>query len=263
MKGKFIIEIGEDGIQMDGEGNTLHHPLNGVYASNAGEDIGSYGYLSFAGHDLADSSILDDVRVFHLLFYGEPDEEANREAWADPIRAEILQRLCNKNQTWYIGALLYDSGIQVGSPKHNAADEAFINDADAKTSKNIAIIRSEKPFGQGYGCIDKPLFEVADNSIAQAVKKCWPNAIQGIPIEGYLYESKSIHLIKEWDSKPRDDKLFRSVIDKITLAFYTFPAEHCHFAFVTNKFSLGEFRAAINIEELQSKAQRIGEAYFK
>lgn len=87
------VELWEGRIRTDELGHAVHHPLNGPYYSGT-ERVGtSYGHLTFAGHDLDKSDILDDVRVFHLEFYGEPPHLRDREAWADPLRAKALRRL--------------------------------------------------------------------------------------------------------------------------------------------------------------------------
>jgi hypothetical protein len=59
------VELWEDEITRNADGQITHHPLNGLYVSSSGEDGPSYGYLTFGGHNLAESPLLDDVRVFY------------------------------------------------------------------------------------------------------------------------------------------------------------------------------------------------------
>ena len=65
------VHLWEDEIRRDESGKIIHHPLNGKYTFLDGKDWVSYGHLTFGGHDLDKSPLLDDVKVFYLEFHGE------------------------------------------------------------------------------------------------------------------------------------------------------------------------------------------------
>jgi len=46
-------------------------------------------------------------------------------------------------------------------------------------------------------------------------------------------------------------------MDQVFVAFYSFPAEHRHFGFVTSKLSLDDMRQLLDIESLQRQAEEI------
>jgi hypothetical protein len=129
------VELWEDEIVRDEAGTIIHHPLNSRYFVTLGKDTVSYGYLSFCGHDMDKSSILEDVKVFHLWFKGDPDEPSGREAWADPLRAEVLQRLTGDPTCWYLSMIdRYREGIG------NALKRIL------GTQLNEIEVKSEKPY---------------------------------------------------------------------------------------------------------------------
>jgi hypothetical protein len=70
--------------------------------------------------------------------------------------------------------------------------------------------------------------------------------------------SRSIDLLQEWDTKPRDGRLFREVIDKVIVAFRSYPNEHRHIAFLTNKWGCEEIEKMIQLDELKEQALEIG-----
>lgn len=59
------------------------HPLDVVYKTGQGK-----GLLTFGRSRLSQFSIFQDVRIFHLMFYGQTGEN-DRDAWADPLRIEV------------------------------------------------------------------------------------------------------------------------------------------------------------------------------
>jgi hypothetical protein len=76
-------------------------------------------------------------------------------------------------------------------------------------------------------------------------------------MEGYNMAPGQMDILKQWNARPKDDQLFREVCDKTFINFYTSPAEHCNFVFVTNKLSYSELADLIKLDELQASAKRI------
>lgn len=244
---QYEVEFREDVIKKDKTGAIVHHPLNGVYTTLDGRDKSSHGYLTFGGHDLDKSSILDDVKVFHLEFWGEPEETHDREEWADPLRAVVLDRLTANDRCWYLSMI----------------KERFIKIREALTriireEMNSIEVESEKPNGYGYGFIKRMIIEVPNRVLYDTVRIFWAKAVPGYPIEGYNLETGQLELLRQWNARPRDDRLFRDVIDRAFVSFYTFPAEHCNFAFVTNKLDYAKLAGLIGLEELQIRVREIG-----
>ena len=72
MEKEYTVKLWEDKVEKDETGKIIHHPLNSRYYRIWGQDIESYGHLTFGGHDLDKSSLLDDIRVFYLEFHLNP-----------------------------------------------------------------------------------------------------------------------------------------------------------------------------------------------
>lgn len=244
---EYQVELWEDDIERDETGRVVHHPLNSRYFVRMNEDTVSYGYLSFAGHHLDKSPILNDIKVFYLEFKGLSDETYEKEEWADPLRIEVLNRLTGIDRCWYMSMI----------------DRWFrgVNDDVAKlvgTQLNRIIILSEKPFGNTYGFRFRELYEIPNRYLQKTVPYFWEEAVPGYPIEGYNMDAGQIALLKQWDARSRDDQLFREVIDRTFINFYTFPDENRFFVFVTNKLNYDELAKLIRLDELQEKAREIG-----
>jgi hypothetical protein len=242
----YEVDFWEDEIERDETGRVVHHPLNSRYYVKYREDTASYGHLTFGGHDLDKSPILDDVKVFYLEFKGEPEKVHDREEWADPLRVEVLKRLTGTNRCWYM----------------SMKDGAFegIGDMIKKltgTSLKQIEVRSEIPFAYGHGFTPRHFFGVPNRYLSEVVRYFWSEAVPAYPIEGYNMEVGKIEVLAQWDARPRDDQLFRDVIDQAFISFYTFPAEHCDFVFVTNKLTCAELANLIGLDELQERVKEM------
>ncbi len=242
----YEVNLWEDEIRRDETGKIVHHPLNSIYCFNDGSDMPGYGHLTFAGHDMDKSSILEDVKVFYLEFRGEPEEIYDREAWADPLRAEVLIRLSDVNRCWYMS--MFDISIRdIGD---------MITEIIGKQMNQI-VVKSENAYGSGLGFRSREFVEVPNCYLSDVSRYFWSQASPGYPIEGYNMESGQIEVLRRWDLRPRDDKLFREVIDKTFVSFYTFPAEHRYFVFVTNKLNYADLANLIRLEGLQKRAKEM------
>jgi hypothetical protein len=248
------ITIREDKIRVDSDDNLIHHPLNGPYCFNNGRDMPSHGNLTFGGHNLAESTILEDVKVFVINFYGEPEHLADREAWADPLRAKILERWVSRDTVWYLSCIgnLVDAHNSAAKILKILSDDVF----GAQTISST-VVQSEIPYGYGKGFLPRFFFEVPDHYLSQVVCQYWAAAIPIYPIEGYLMLPNKIHQFEMWDKKPRDDQLFREVLDQVECAFYTYPAEHRHLSFVTSKFDLDDVIEILRFSELQREVSQL------
>ncbi len=244
---EYGLELHEDYIRRDETGRITHHPLNSVYRHIDGSDMVSYGYLTFCGHDLDKSSILDDLKVFYLVFYGETEEEHFREEWADTLRAEVLLHLSSKSKCWYLSMI---------NGEFEKISETLANICG--TRLNGIEVSSEKKFGYGYGFISRPFFEVPNEYLLTVIEFFWSKAVPGHPIEGYNLDIGNLDQLRKWNNSPRDDHLFREVIDQSFICFYTHPSEHCHFAFITNKINYSQLAKLICLDQLQRKAKILG-----
>jgi hypothetical protein len=240
MLNEYEVHLWEDKIEKDENGKIIHHPLNSRYGFGS-----SHGHLTFGGHNLDKSQKLDDVRVFYLEFYGEPKETHDREEWADPLRFEVLNRLTGINRRWYLSII--DGPV-------GEIQDALLKASGVKP--NHIIVDSEKQYGYGYGFIPRPMFEIPNNILSRVVPYCWSQAVPGYPIEGYTMASGQLDVFEQWNARPRDDQLFREVCDQTYVNFYSFPAEHCDFVFVTNKLNYTELAHLVNLDDLQAKAKK-------
>ena len=237
-----------------------HYPLNGPY-NGPGQKL-----LSFSPGNLASFPIFGDVKVFHLSLYGNADNnEDDREAWADPIRFEVLRRLRHQDWNWYIAAdgwapyptnpgghIPLDRHLQNLFAKTHSIQSIPVRSFPAQSGKMVAghWVWTSEPSTRTF-------FEIPFPLIGDAASVIWSNASPGIPIEGYQMPQGSLNLLRQWGNEPLDEKLFRQVIDACSVVFYTWPAEHRRFAFLTNKWSLSDLQAMLDIPDLQNMADQI------
>lgn len=254
---KYEVWFGEDDWKFGADGVVEYSPIQNL--GHFSPKIGpvTYGCSSFAGHDLERSTKLINTKVFALEFFGETDEELYHEAWADPLRAEVLKKLTGKGRSWYISfvsditeRLILDDGRKV--------PEKIFKYFSTMDPSRVAIIRSEIPYGAGRGFMKKLIFEIPNEEIEWAVQNIWHVSREVYPIEGYNLPSGRMDMIRNWDQKQRDDALFQDVLEKSFLLFFTYPEEPRHFKFLTNHLEKNEFAKMINIDLLQQKANEIG-----
>ena len=261
MSRNYEIELNEDTIKKDDEGNILHHPLNTHY-SIGDKYRTSYGYLTFAGHDLALSGILDDVQVYYVHFHGPRggpygQRLDDRELWAHPLRIEILRQLAGNDYHWFLS---FDGDIRSDSESNEyiSIDRDLEEGLLQKYKLDSAVVQSERPYGHGTGFRPRLFFESPTDLLPVFVNRYWSLPWEGFDIEGYLLPPGSIDILKKWDNQERDDKLFRDVIDRTIVAFYCFPGYPRDFVFHTNKYSLVEFGNVIDVQHLGKMAVEIG-----
>lgn len=120
-----------------------------------------------------------------------------------------------------------------------------------------AVVQSEKRHGYGLGFLHRLFVETPDQLLPDTVLRYWPEAIPGWPLEGYSLPSGQIDLLRRWDQSPRDDHLFREMMNHVFVAFYTHPSEHRHLAFVTCKLDLDDMKQLLDIDALASMAQEL------
>ena len=253
MKLDYEVRLTEDKILVE-QGQIVHHPLNGPYKFRSGQDMPSYGHFTFGGHNLDSSPLFSDIRVFYLDFFGEADSTLDREAWADPLRGIVLQRLSSQDHAWYLSCI---GNILTRPDAHISIVDELQHIFPGDESLNVAIVNSERPYGHGKGFAPRLFFEAPNQLLPDIVSKYWPAAMPATPIEGYNMASGQIDFLQKWNARPRDDELFCDVIDQVFVAFYTYPSENRHFVFVTNKLTLDDMRSLLDIESLQHKAQEL------
>jgi hypothetical protein len=248
MEDEYLVELSEATTYYSKEEKRIHHPLDSYYTNWNGK-----GLLSFMGANLSQYPIFDDVKVFSLRFYGGKDKE-EREAWADPIRSLVLKRLNHLDWHWYLSftGWIYDP---TRPSKQYPLEEEIIDNFIQKENIDYTFVESADFIGPGHS--KRLFFEVPDSKMDHVISKFWPLAIPTEAIQGYQLPAGQIDLLEDWDQRPRDEKLFREVIDQVFAAFYTFPAENRHFAFVTNKLNLENISNLINLPDLQEEARRI------
>lgn len=234
-------------------GSVLHSPFQNFDNVLPISLSKTYGCLTFAGHDLEKSQILNDINVFCLEFSGECSEMRDREKWANPIRGKVLRRLSDEGKSWYIG---FNSDISTKLIQKNNwdVDEQVFQFFSKKDPMRVATVLSERPNGIMYGSEKRMFFEILNSEIEWAVQQIWQIAEDIYKIEGYNLPSGRMDLIRNWDQRKRDDLLFSEVMDNCRIAFFTYPAEPRHFKFVTKNMNYCEFLQKINIESLQKDA---------
>lgn len=256
MEDPYRVILWEDKISKNLDGKITHHPLNGRYKFSDGSDYPSYGYLSFCGHDMDKSPLLKNLHVFYLEFSGEKDRD--REAWADNLRAMVLEKMCENKYSWYIGVIEGDSDKISNILRINQHN--FGNDKSKSSLIDFAVVDSEKIYGNGIGFIKKVFFEIPCQLIGKVIMEYLPDATPGWPIEGYCMDSGRLNFLQNWNNSTRDDRLCISVFEFVHIAFYTFPEEHRHFVFLANNMRYREVEELCDLKQLRRQAKEITES---
>jgi hypothetical protein len=142
-------------------------------------DNSTHGMLAFEGHDLTESNLLVDVRVFYLEFYGYPI--TSEEIWADPLRAQALSRLRYKNWNWYlsfVGSLPHRSTL----PGSILIEDDFEANFIQKERLNYTTINSEERAG---GIFPRLIVKVPNHLITPVVLRYWSNEWTFYQVQGY------------------------------------------------------------------------------
>lgn len=212
--------------------------------------------LSFFGDDVGFASVPDQVQSFYIKFFGEDPSIMDREAWADPLRAEILKRLSVEGRSWYIGTYGFETKeyIQKQTNIPLASQNLFLSKFNPD---NIIVIPTNPPFGMGKEIIQKVFIEVTLQDIDWAIENIWPDAFCNFPIEGYNLPSGMINELFNWSERHKDIALFNEVLQKSDSIFYTFPSEHRHFCFISNKYTLTSFIDRLKIDEMINETERV------
>ena len=214
------------------------------------------GDLTFVGDEVFRSRLFEDIKLYEIGFFGEPEEIRHRESWATSIRAKIIEKLSIEKNSWYISFVNYSPFDEIFSNNNQVPLQLrkyFIK----KDPKEIVTINSQKPpiLGKGFG--KRLFFEVKNEEICEVINLIWPESVERYSIQGFNFESGQIEQLRNWDQEERNEQLFRRVVDKSRIMFFTYPEEHRNFAFLTNKISKEEFLELIQLEQLRIEAEEI------
>ena len=226
------------------------HPLHDL------DKIDSYGFLMAGIRNLDETPLLDDVKGFYLDFFGGNSED-NYELWANPLRVKVLQRLSLSQ--WYlylsiIGDVPYDSSPTGYIPIEKEMQNGVIQDEHL----SYVVIKSPESYTEIHPRI---FLEVPERLIPQIINRYWQRAYPGYPIQGLLMRPGQVARLRSWSEKPRNDHLFREIIDEVFVMFHTFPSENRHFLFLTNKLTLDDIKRLVDIDDLQKAADEIGNVF--
>ena len=237
-----------------------YHPLRGVR-----QDKDSHLRLRFAGSGLESSTILGDVKVYNVRFYGGEDEERS---WANPIRSIILQRLAGEGRNWYlnINDRPFDDtkDYKCHPPLHKEISDEF-----SKYHK-LQYVTFRDNRGQGlpeekrailverYGLQKiQMFFEAPNHLIDEIISRYWPRIAHGAASQGYLLPGGEIAFLEDWNTQVRDDRLFRKIKDTVPFAFLAKGGHSSHLIFLTAMFSFDEFKAQIDFSDLQTRTRKL------
>ncbi len=244
MSAEYEILFSPNETIRDEAGNITYHPLDGPYPREDG--IGTPALYFSYNYYVRNLALFNDIKVVNVMFFRRPAGRDGREAWADPIRAAMLERLARHSGAWYAG---FEAGIDTSIPSFSVNRVSFAYES----------------FYPGYPDREKIVkytwlqhfFELPAHSLPTSVPAIWQNHPIGEPIEGYHMEEGQIDVLKEWENAPKDEGLLRAVFDAASVVFFTFPTENRHFTFMTAKYSLDEFAEIIDLEGLRKMANEL------
>ena len=245
-------------VEFDDKERIIYHPLEILYDyyTDTKKRTRNLQDLTFAGDGLDQSNLLNDVKMYNIKIFGEPNNIRHREEWADPIRADILKSLSSKERSWYLSFVGYSPFNLEYRDKINVSIDVL--DFFASKERNQAVfVDSVEPYLSKETPMKRLFIEVTYAEIEYAIKMIWPLAWDSNTIQGYNFPASRIDLLKEWENSKKDDHLFRRLLDETEVLFYTYPAEHRHFIFISNKYSYSEFEEKIKLQELRKKAEKL------
>lgn len=248
---KCAIRVSEHALRTGTTEQQTDHPLDILDRRSVNGDCVTAGKLSFAQTGLSGSAIFDDVRAIWVEFSGE--EEPDREAWADDLRGELLQRISVAlGSNWWLN--IKGDLPDPHDPELFESLDVYIKDRYTRPN-NLKAAQISMPLpGKRHEVESRLIVEYPARLVKQVVHDCWPKAYAGAPIEGYLLPPDGLEKIKKWNTKPRSAELFREVLDSTELLFTTAPEEHRHFVFFTAKHNLASFKKLAQLEELKQRA---------
>lgn len=257
IRSEYRVELTEVSVERNMQGGIIHHPLNNFYQEGGGHKF-HYGDVALAGHDLDESDRLDDVRSYWLYFHGEPDDQRDREEWADPLRVATLRSLCRSTgHVWYM-TFKGDVVDPLSPTGWHSLDEEMQTQYVSRYQLPHTIITAEADYYLGQGDNGRRLFvEYPADLMAEVLTRYLPRIYPGSPFEGCLMPAGQIHRLAEWNAQPRNDVLFRAVMDGVDALFYTVPEEHRHFVFLTTKYSLSDMAAMLDLPSLQQAVDQL------
>ena len=189
-------------------------------------------------------------------FYGEPINERYREEWADPLRAEVLERLTKSGRSWYISFIGPITEYILGGVLHEFKFSAdlyeYLKNFD---SSHYREVKSLVPYGKDYTI--RRFYEIPNVDLHWVIPKIWECAYESFSIQGFNLPSSRVDLFEKWNKQEWDDKLFSEVLDQSYLMFYTTPAEHYYFRFLTNKLDYEKMSQLLDINSLRKMAEQI------
>ena len=251
------VEFYARSVQRDAVGQIIYHPLAGLYRVS-GDSRYSHGDLALAGNNLDQSDYLDDVREYRLEFYGESSEYLDREAWADSLRGDVLYNLSQTTGSrWYV-AFKGDMPDPKSATGFHSLDEDVMTNYISRYHLQHAVVHADPDSLLGRGNFGRRLFvEYPPSLIAEVIERYLHRVYPAAPFEGCLMASGQINRLVDWNAQPRTDLLFREVIDTVDMLFYTVPAEHRHFIFLTSKYAPDEMARMISLDMLQEGVRRL------
>jgi hypothetical protein len=213
--------------------------------------------LAFCPSDLAVLNSVHNLRVFTFNIYGRVDEtEDFRDAWADPLRVEVLRNLLSKNNHWFVSAVgdIPDKREPSG---YKSLDLFLLENMIQEEKLDHVYVHSKIRTPLKDDIHKRLFFQVPSQIIPIVVNYCWKYSLPMYPIQGFELVPSGIREIARWENELRNEALFINVIEKSSLIFYTWPEENNRFAFLTNKYSYQELRNSLKIDDLQEYALRI------
>lgn len=233
-----------------------NRPLEDLYEWRFSSSPYNNHALAFAGDGLWDSNLFDDVEEITIVFFGEDEQSFSKEAWANPLRVDILRRLAGEDYSWYIGYRRYNLDII------DNYSEILLNMHIPRLRRwnlsDVVFVDSGRNLSGRRGVVKKPVFEVKISELDVFVHEVWPKAnCYDLSIEGYCMQPGKLDLLREWNERERTPELFKEVMDECLILFHVSQHDHLFFHFITNKMDVNEFSKIIDFTELENRAKKL------
>jgi hypothetical protein len=251
---KFDLIVQEDKPIFDENGELLNNPFR-----NMGKRTSLPFHHAFVTENLIPDESLDNLRFFYLNFIGEnPLYLGKKTMWQKPhwdsyLKAKILRSFTSNSYEWRIS--VYGT---VWNPKLGCKQniQRYLEDFDLhyifwkSNPEKLTEYRNENKnfrFRWVYR-IDNHILEMIVLKYFQKADRFWPN-------QGYLCPINQKQFLHLLDKNERDITLFKNFLEIVPLSFFSFPESNQNLCFITNKFTLTEFKNAISYNNIKKSVQ--------
>ena len=193
------------------------------------------------------------------VWFSSDQDESDRQAWADTIRGDILERLAGKDGGWWLNmrgdvAQPYPGGVE-GQIVWRRLIEVLAEEAGQRYDGQCrpwqywqSVIAGNKRHDFVY---------VAGHAVRSTVLRYWGHATHGLELEGCCV--RDAERMRAFDWIQGDPISVGELLDRCDYLMLSFPSEYRHFYFLSSKYSPNQIRERIELVDLERQIALLAE----